>query len=354
MSVYRKGRIWHYDFVYQGVRFYGSTGQDTKRAAEAVERKKRLEAATGTRADAGELTLDLAASRYWDEVSPQIKDADHLERRIHVMLACYGKNKRLKDIDAPDVLEAIARRRVMGRWPPKAGTINRDLIDTTMRPLLNRARKVWKARGLAEIDWAGLRQREPEAEAREYTPAQIEAWLEALPPLERFAVHLLLRYGFRFGELFFDLDAFDGSRLALPGSSRKNARPHIVPLLEEDARTLAALVGIARAAKQPHVWLRNGEALSYGKLHGKINRAAKRAGLTMGRVIHGARHHAGTRILRETGNLRIAQRLLGHATIQSTVRYAHASEGDLRAALDALSRHSPEAGEGNAGNALKE
>ncbi|HAH10944.1 MAG TPA: hypothetical protein DCL48_12685, partial [Alphaproteobacteria bacterium] len=67
------------------------------------------------------------------------------------MLACYGKNKRLKDIDAPDVLEAIARRRVMGRWPPKAGTINRDLIDTTMRPLLNRARKVWKARGLAEI-----------------------------------------------------------------------------------------------------------------------------------------------------------------------------------------------------------
>ena len=354
MSVYRKGRIWHYDFVYQGVRHYGSTGQDTKRAAEAVERKKRLEAATGTRADAGELTLDLAASRYWDEVSPQIKDADHLKRRIDVMLACYGKNKRLKDIDAPDVLEAIARRRVTGRWSPKAATINRDLIDTTMRPLLNRARKVWKARGLAEIDWSGLRQREPESEAREYSASQIYSWLDALPPLERFAVHLLLRYGFRFGELFFAPGAFDGSRLTLPGSSRKNARPHIVPLLDEDARTLAALVGIARAAKQPHVWLRGGKAMTYNQLHGKIDRAAKKSGLTMGRVIHGARHHAGTRILRETGNLRIAQRLLGHATIQSTVRYANATEGDLRAALDAMSRHYPEAGGTAPSKALKE
>ena len=58
-------------------------------------------------------------------------------------------------------------------------------------------------------------------------------------------------------------------------------------------------------------------------MHGRISRAAKRAGLEMGRVIHGARHHVGNRTLRKTGNLRLVQRLLGHATIQSTVRYAH-------------------------------
>ena len=66
-------------------------GPGTKRAAEAVERKKRLDAATGSRADAGELTLDQAVVPFWDEVSPQIKDADHLKRRIDVMLSCYGK-----------------------------------------------------------------------------------------------------------------------------------------------------------------------------------------------------------------------------------------------------------------------
>jgi integrase len=316
MSVYRKGRIWHYDFVYQGRRFYGSTGQETKRAADAVERKKRLDAATGTGSDSGDLTIDMAASRYWNEVSPQIKDT--------------------------------------ARKTPSAGTINRDLIDTTLRPLLNRARKVWKARGMPEIDWASLRQREPEAEAREYSPAQIDAWKAELDPVLRFYVHLLLRYGFRFGELLFAPECFDGARLTLPGSSRKNARPHIVPLLEADARTIAAMVSVAQAAKQPHIWLKDGEAMTYTVIHGSLTRAAKRAGLKMGRVIHGARHHAGTRILRETGNLRIAQRLLGHATIQSTVRYANATEGDLRAALDAMSRHTPEAGEEVADKALKE
>lgn len=357
MSVYRKGRFWHYDFVYQGQRFYGSTGQETKRAAEAVERKKRLEAATGARADAGELTLDQAASKYWDEVSPGIKDTRHLMQRLDVMLTCYGKHKRLKDIDSPDVLEAIARRRVTGRRPPSSSTLNRDLIDTTMRPLLNRARKVWKARGMAEIDWASLRQREPEPEAREYTDAQIKAWKAELEPSERFALHLMLTYGLRFGELLFHPSAVDGqgARLTLPGSGRKNARAHIVPLLPEDARLAAALAGRAKAAGLPHIWFSGDlEPYSYSLLHGRLHRAARRAGLDMKRVVHGARHHAGTRTLRATGNLRLTQRLLGHATIQSTVRYAHATEADLRAALDGMSRNTPEADTGESGKALKE
>jgi len=46
-------------------------------------------------------------------------------------------------------------------------------------------------------------------------------------------------------------------------------------------------------------------------------------------------------ILRETGNLRLAQRLLGHADIKSTMVYAHAIEDDVKAGLAALSRNSP-------------
>ena len=52
---------------------------------------------------------------------------------------------------------------------------------------------------------------------------------------------------------------------------------------------------------------------------------------------HDFRHHAGMQVLRRTGNLRAAQRLLGHASITSTLVYAHAQEDDLRAALDAVS-----------------
>lgn len=352
MSVYRKGRFWHYDFVIQGVRYYGSTGQETKRAAEAVERKKRLEAGTGTREDAGQLTIDQAASQYWDEKAPTTRAQSALKRRLTIMVNCVGKHKRLCEIDSPDVLEAIARRKVYKdqRRPPSPSTINRDLIDTTLRPLLNRARRVWKAKGLAEIDWASLRQREPEPEAREYSAKQIEAWKAALPPVERFALHLLLRYGIRFGELFFHPDRFDseGPRLNLPGSSRKNNRDHVVPLQAEDAAVIAAMVGIARAAGADHIWLRPGtppSEIKYSQLHWRLRSAAKAAGLTMPRVIHGARHHTGMKTLRATGNLRLTQRLLGHATIQSTVRYAHATEDDLRAALDGMHGQPPKADE---------
>lgn len=350
MSLYRKGRFWHYDFVIQGVRHYGSTGQETKRAAEAVERKKRLEAGTGTREDAGQLTIDQAASRYWDEKSPTTKDKNHLRRRLTVMVDCVGKHKKLCEIDSPDVLEAIARRRTYKgqRRPPSPSTINRDLIDTTLRPLLNRARRVWKAKGMAEIDWASLRHREPKAESREYTEEQVSAWLADLDPVERFFLHLLLRYGMRFGELFFRPERFDsdGPRLWLAGSSRKNDEYHILPLQPDDAAIIAAMVGIARAAGADHIWLTPGtppQPITYNQMHWRLRSAAKRAGLTLPRLIHGARHHTGMKTLRATGNLRLTQKLLGHVSIQSTMRYAHATEADLRDALDMM--HSRKADE---------
>ena len=45
---------------------------------------------------------------------------------------------------------------------------------------------------------------------------------------------------------------------------------------------------------------------------------------------------------RVTGNLKVTPRLLGHASIISTARYAHALEDDVRAGLDKLSQNSPE------------
>lgn len=41
------------------------------------------------------------------------------------------------------------------------------------------------------------------------------------------------------------------------------------------------------------------------------------------------------------GNLAVAKKLLGHASITSTVRYAHAMEDDVRRALESVSRNSP-------------
>ena len=99
------------------------------------------------------MTLDVAVSRYFDEVNHTLADAVDLQRRINVVLDCVGKGKLLREIDTATIADAIRRRRKYPGRTPAPATVNRDLIDHTLRPLLNRARKVWGARSLPAIDW---------------------------------------------------------------------------------------------------------------------------------------------------------------------------------------------------------
>src|SRR5829696_2588035 len=60
-------------------------------------------------------------------------------------------------------------------------------------------------------------------------------------------------------------------------------------------------------------------------------RHVRDAGIAEGFRRHDTRHTAGTRYVRATGNLKGAQRLLGHARIETTTRYAHVLLEDIRA-----------------------
>jgi integrase len=61
-------------------------------------------------------------------------------------------------------------------------------------------------------------------------------------------------------------------------------------------------------------------------------------GIAEGFRRHDTRHTAGTRYVRATGNLKGAQRLLGHARIETTTRYAHVLLEDIRAGQEAVER----------------
>jgi integrase len=327
MGVYKKGRFYHYDFIIKGRRWFGSTGQEGKRAAEAVERTRRLEAATGTGADAGDLTVDLAASQYYDEVKAGMEDAEGVLKRLLTMVDCIGNQRLLKEIDAAAISGAIMKRRTLGKKVPAPATINRDIIDHTLRPLLNRARKVWGARSLPVIDWRSVRLKEPKGIVREYSAKEMDAWRDACEDkLERFALDLLLTYGLRFGELFFLPADVDGAAKRLTLRDRKGGDSLTLPLRADHARVLAAMASTRRAHE--HVL-----PFTYWGLYSRLRTAASTAGLGK-RAIHGARHHAATTLLRSTGNLALTKRMLGHASIQSTMRYAHANEDDLRAAIE--------------------
>ena len=356
MSVYKpvKSQFWQYDFVIARRRFHGSTGQVTRRAAEAAERRLRIEAAEGRLGETSALTLDQAAGKWWAEVGKGRADASDVERRVAALIAIMGRGSIIADITTATVSTAIQKRRAISyqrgdkdskKRLPSNATVNRDIVET-LRPILRRAASHWGAKGLPVIAWKDLKLTEPATPVRVYTTAEQAAWASECAPSARLALRLLLTYGLRFGELFFDLDAFDGEGPRLAVLKRKRDVPLLVPLRKDDARDIAARISVARAAGLEHIWYAADDRgvlqpITYYGLKARLNGAAERASIPPGRRIHGARHHAGTTTTRR-GGLRLAKELLGHADIKSTMRYAHVLEDEMRALLDDLPRNSPE------------
>jgi integrase len=360
MSVYKpaKSRFWHYDFQYKGRRFHGSTNVETKRGADAVERRQRERAALGTYDDGHGMTLNIAAGRWWAEVGKHRRSAVSLEHRVAVLVRLIGPTTLISEISTKVVLKAIERRRGESyargrdtddrkarRFQLANATVNSDVVKP-LRSILNRAEIVWEVKGLSKIEWKALMLPEKQTDIRLYSDAHQRAWIGACDATSAFALRLLLTYGMRFRELFFPPQAFapDGPKGASVVLNVRKKGKHLLPLREDDARQIAARVSQAAAADLESIWFeRDGtgrlQSVSYSAMQSRLRKAAKRAGLTEPRLIHGTRHHVGTSLLAATDNLRTTQKLLGHADIRSTLLYAHALDEGLRDALN--SRNSP-------------
>lgn len=318
------------------------------------------------------MPLNDAALKYWIEVGMGRGDAADVERRIERLVAILGPATLLGDIDQATAARAIETRRgqatirskkdgATARLPSNA-TVNRDVIET-LRPLLGRARTHWAGKddhGLPEIDWRSLRLREPRGLSRIYSADEKLRWVEACQEDLRLFLEMLLTYGARFGEMRFhpsklSLDPVNPTLTLQKG--RKRDVLLVIPLRLDHARALASRHSRAVAAELDHLWFyeakERGETklvcYTYSQLEYRLDKAATDAGVSGGRRIHGARHHAGSTMLKRTGgNMKAVQSLLGHATITSSQRYAHVLIDDMRAALeDEVPRHNPEPGSGD-------
>src|SRR6476469_1855427 len=53
---------------------------------------------------------------------------------------------------------------------------------------------------------------------------------------------------------------------------------------------------------------------------------------------HDFRHDVGTKLLRETGNLKLVQKALNHADLKTTTRYAHVLDAEVAEALERVQK----------------
>jgi integrase/recombinase XerD len=156
-------------------------------------------------------------------------------------------------------------------------------------------------------------------------------------------VHLMVNAGLRAGEVrglrWANLDAESG-RLKIRG---KGNRERIIWLGKADVALLLAW----RAAQPPSskppssnlvfTSLADGNRPVCGRwLRGFINRIAARSGIFKPVHCHTLRHTFATDLYRQTKNLRLVQKALGHASINTTTIYTHITDEELEMAMKEL------------------
>lgn len=342
MSVYKRGDVWFYDFTVNGKRYRYSTGARSKEAALKIERRERDAAAVGS---VSQRTLKEVAELWFEARVAGRKSAVTTAHRLKILMRHIDGGLRVSDIGPSHVtdainsrrLEPVTRNRVQTKALPSAATANRDIIDTTLRPILRYAREALE-QPVRHIEWKRLRLQEPRERVTLFTDDQITAREAKLPHWHRPIGRFIRRYGVRLREAFFTLDAVhdDGINLDIYTRERKNG-PHIVSLTPSDAAEMRARIGRARAAGIDTPWFREMPDGTLQPIHWRAYQSAaasanRRAGIKA-RPAHDDRHHAGTTLLRKSGNLAAVKALLGHEDVKSTLRYAHTSQDDLRRTL---------------------
>lgn len=348
MSIRRDPRspYWQYNFQIGCHRFFGSTKATNRREAEAVERAEREKARRQieqARAAATSLRLDDIAGRYWQEVGQHHAGAgaSNTERLIGYLIGHFGKGKLITDITDDDVIKLVAWRR--GHRVHETGALISPFTvnDTTeqLKKLFTRA-KLWGVAFTREPQWKRHWLAEPQERVRELVGDEGDR-LEAATRDDYAPFFTFARIsGFRLAECLLKWSEVDWStrQIRKPG---KGGRLVTVPITSDIRELLWPLRGdhpefvftyVAERSRDGRV---QGERypLTYSGVKITWRRLRKRAGVT-GFRFHDFRHDLGTKLLRETGNLKLVQRALNHADLKTTSRYAHVLDDEVADALE--------------------
>lgn len=289
-----------------------------------VAQRKAKEIIEGTRQPGKDLTFGEACKRGRRDLWADVKAGDFFATSVTLLQDLIGESTPLHRVDEDTVAQVVAALRSRGNRP---STINRRL--SVLSRLLRAAHREWRV--LARVPYIP-HLKEPRGRTRTYTEAEedmILSWCrENHPELGRLA-QFLFATGARVSEAL-NLDP-KTDVLASPAvifRDTKGGHPRTLPV----SSTVAMLV------RQGPLQFRDSNAVS------KAWREMRDAlGYTEDQefVAHAVRHTVATRLLRGGWSLNAVKDWMGHATIQTTVKYTHLVESDLRGGEEILERPRP-------------
>lgn len=316
----------------------------TRRGAEDFERQVRQALLDGSYFKAAEEvvkavpTLAEFQDRFMSYSEVNNKPATVYEKKwvlkCHLVPA-FG-TWRLDQIGPADIEAFKAKKLAEGQ---SRKSVNNHL--TVLRKLLNLAAEWGELPHAPKVKGLKVAHDEIEFLTFEETPRFIQA---AAPEWRVFLV-TALKTGLRVGELLAlkweDVDLVAGRLVvrrtlwhALEGTP-KGGRSREVPLSDDAVATLQA----HRHLRGPYVFCEvDGRRLNHNRVKAVVPRTCARAGLAKRLTTHDLRHTFASHLVMRGVALKAVQELLGHATIDMTMRYAHLSPDVRREAVRLLDR----------------
>jgi len=339
MTARRIKGAWWVDFRLDRKRVRKKSPINTKRGAEVFEKQLREELVLGKESPKREIPTFREHARDWVDTYVVVNNKPSevaSKRKIlnHHLLPFFGK-MRLDDITKRTIDRFKGAQLKRGL---KRKTINNQL--TVLRRSLVLAVEWEIIAAVPPIQWF----RAPKPDFDFFTQEESERLLEAASPEHRAMLTTALKTGVRRGELLAlrweDID-FRASKLTVRRalslnvlSTPKSGRSRSIPMSPQ-------LKEVLRAHRHKHgPWVfcdDDGDRFTANQVRRTVPDACKAAGL---RELnwHALRHSFASQLAIAGVPLKVIQELLGHASIEMTMRYAHLAESALQGAVTVLDR----------------
>ena len=328
-----KSKFYWYDFTVRGQRYRGSTNETKAARAAKIAGLKLAQAVENADPLPKKAPVLLELSRrfleWLDNVSLEDKTKTYYRDGWRLLKTTAIVGMRLDQITS-DVIETM-------RFPGSSSNANCAL--RTLRRTLHKAEE-WKLiRHAPKLklmkEYGRSLTLDDEAEKKLLAGAAACNWRIRSLQLFRDIVILMRDTGMRNERELYrmrieNLD-WDSRVIFVPDSKTEEGRRR-VPMSNRVFEVLKTRCGARREG-----WVfpsKRAESAHLTTMAKRFREARTKAGLPEDLVLYCGRHDYGTRILKETGNLAVVMRTMGHKDVKTAMQYQHPELEIVRAALD--------------------
>ena len=318
---------WYIDFTFnhKRIRQFGGYTKEQAKNTLAKLRIEKLDEKMGYKKPKAQadISFEKFADEFLELYSKQNKRSWTRDETSLKSLKAFFKGRELQDIGAEDIEGYRAKRKAEVSEP----TINRELA--CLKTLFNKA-----------IEWGKLdinpaqkvkKFREPKSKERILTNFEAKRLIEEASPQLKPVIIIGLNTGMRRTEILsLRWENINFSKSFIHIEDSKSGRSRNVPM---NYLVFETLKGLSRDSE--HVFFNPDTKNHIKDIKTGFKAACRRAEIKSLRF-HDLRHTAASRMVEAGVDLVTVSKILGHSSIQMTMRYAHPTPENMKQAVEKL------------------